>query len=533
MEYDPTETDTKDVKKSKEKTSDKKKRRSPFVIGSMVVDKGETTPKESKPEKPERTFLSLSETDNKPSKTESDNEDSPEDSETVAEAEAPVDGTLSPEEQIIATQRLAVAAKEALAEHDPNSEPEAAVGDMPAEELMDRLSNIQPGETIESIADDVANSFELEMPEAGSAEAEIETDQETVPEPATEPGDESFAEPQEVLAFDRAAEMRALNQLPQSNEELVPQPRQPASLKPNVAPLPAPVEGGIVGYFVGRRRGRIRAEKKLIPVQEKLEKQVEDLSWQIKTKEIQIRQASAEKVRRQGPAAVEAMVAKKNSIAEAKPKNTPETRKPTSEAILLQSNRAPEHIGHMLMTAESAAKKPERKADNQAAEKPINERQVASLNRNDLLRISEKIQVEGSTLRKIYETHLIGERGLRRLIAEHLRGGDLSKALRREITEREIDFERDPAMRDIAPTDAGQSGPAPTGGGQAALNRMVEKAAASLPASEELAFHKARADFESDQLHKHQQRRRAVDITFVTVIAGLLVAVIYLAFFRG
>ena len=56
--------------------------------------------------------------------------------------------------------------------------------------------------------------------------------------------------------------------------------------------------------------------------------------------------------------------------------------------------------------------------------------------------------IDGSSLRQIYETRLVGERGLRRLVAEHLRGGDLKRAFRREITEREIDFERDPAMRD-------------------------------------------------------------------------------------
>ena len=48
--------------------------------------------------------------------------------------------------------------------------------------------------------------------------------------------------------------------------------------------------------------------------------------------------------------------------------------------------------------------------------------------------------------------HLIGEKGLRRVVAEYLRGGDFMKALKRELLEKEKDFERDPKLRDQAST---------------------------------------------------------------------------------
>ena len=65
-----------------------------------------------------------------------------------------------------------------------------------------------------------------------------------------------------------------------------------------------------------------------------------------------------------------------------------------------------------------------------------------------LLELGADIEINGNSLRHAYESHLIGEGGLRRLVAEHLQGGDLPKALRREITEHEMDFERDPKLRD-------------------------------------------------------------------------------------
>ena len=70
------------------------------------------------------------------------------------------------------------------------------------------------------------------------------------------------------------------------------------------------------------------------------------------------------------------------------------------------------------------------------------------MQRRELLELSEKVVIEGASLRHIYESRLISEKQLRYLLSEHLKGKDIRRALRREITEREIDFERDPQLRD-------------------------------------------------------------------------------------
>ncbi len=204
---------------------------------------------------------------------------------------------------------------------------------------------------------------------------------------------------------------------------------------------------------------------------------------------------------------------------------------------------APEHIGRMLVIAnetepirrhtgksalEAAARADSRR--EQAAERrgeAASGQRIDTISRAELLVMSEHILIDGSSLRQIYESHLVGEQGLRRLIAAHLEGGDLRKALRREVVEREIDFERDPGVRGAVP----RSVPKNVSGarGKEALNELLEKAALNINDSEEeAAFFKARALYEASQLQQHKQSRRMVDIGLAGAITILIALVIVL-----
>lgn len=206
------------------------------------------------------------------------------------------------------------------------------------------------------------------------------------------------------------------------------------------------------------------------------------------------------------------------------------------------NSRPPEKLGHMLMTAsekapishtgKSALEAANRSLKNlersvERSLRPSSEKRAATLSRAELMRLSEEIIVDGSSLRQVYETHLIGERGLRRLIVEHEHGGDLKRVLREEIIAREMDFERDPALRDAdIPKLTGNDH---TKAHKAALNELLEQAAAGLDdTSEEAAFYKARALYEAGQLQQHRQQRRWVDITLAAVIAILIIMVLAL-----
>lgn len=225
-------------------------------------------------------------------------------------------------------------------------------------------------------------------------------------------------------------------------------PTPPAPLTPNS--LPPKVEAyyeqrdkardllliGLVGYLIGRRRGRIRTEKKLLPVQRKLEKQVKQLQEDLTYKE---KQLATVKARRQP--------------VEARPAVVPaeRTQPGRSETRLGMKKPAPaERLGHMVIAVEAPRKTGERASAEKSGSirSSFRAEQVPDMNRNELLELSEKILVEGATLRSIYESRLIGERQLRYLVSEYLRGKDIRKDLRREMVEHEIDFERDPILRD-------------------------------------------------------------------------------------
>ena len=188
----------------------------------------------------------------------------------------------------------------------------------------------------------------------------------------------------------------------------------------------------------------------------------------------------------------------------------------------------PGHIGHVLVSVESGIKMPV--ADGNRFE---------TLNRNQLLKLSQNIVIEGSSLRQIYETHLIGERGLRRLMAENERGNDLGKALRQEIIEREIDFERDPQLRDSAhhaKQDAVSAGSTASVTGSKVIKKLLKDAHIEdedTRAKEEMAFFRARADYEENQLIRHKKQRQILDVGMIGIILILLVLVISLYLTRG
>jgi uncharacterized protein YicC (UPF0701 family) len=81
---------------------------------------------------------------------------------------------------------------------------------------------------------------------------------------------------------------------------------------------------------------------------------------------------------------------------------------------------------------------------------------------HEVLALAEKISIDGTSLRKIYEAKQITEPGLRRLTREYLRGGNVKAALQQELAVKEMQYERDPQMRDrLAASYAGVDAAAP------------------------------------------------------------------------
>jgi hypothetical protein len=612
-----------DEKSLEEKTGSKKKLRKSFELGSVAVDikepKREVPPERPKPDHEESSWFPDRQAEEEVKSVIAEK------AETVSEAEAPADGTLSQTEKETVILVQAKQAAEQLEAQPAASDPEASYVDMKLAEYYDKL---QENPDIDAVAEEIIAAEGIDLPDeevVEEAPEPIETtvfsrsdsDNETLDDEDEDEDDPAAATASAAGSTGGGAGASSgsgsgagggagpaggtagggtggggagapptgggfhgpggpfgpgpgpagpggppfgpFGGVPHHTFNAAPTPaatapieRNPGYLDTGPSPAAMALAGGIIGYLIGRRRGRIKTEKRLLPIQKKLEKQVEDLHWQIKAQERKIRRVAAEKVQQQGPAVVQELAARQVAAKAEQPvkpvkESLPvETRQRAPEAHQLHGGKAKEKIGQMLMAAELV---PASRVERPAAEarslgpdrletaniaKEITPRRVETMNRSELLEISENIIVEGSSLRRIYETNLLGERGLRRLIQEHLRGGDLKKALRQEITEREIDFERDPVMRDIAPVNGAGGGASSPTGTKTVLDEMVAKAASSISGdSEEAAFYKARSAYEAEQLQKSRQHQRLVDTSFAVIIAVLLGVVVMLAITRG
>jgi hypothetical protein len=214
-------------------------------------------------------------------------------------------------------------------------------------------------------------------------------------------------------------------------------------------------------------------------------------------------------------------------------------RKLAPEAGQLHGIAPVERIGHVLVTAEAAKRRGEveRSEEGEVLSASNGYHRVENWSRAEVLAASEGITVEGTTLRHIYETHLIGEKALRRLVAEHLLGHDLVRALHREIVEHEIDFERDPALRDqLVPTEdnAEEKGSVVA---QETFHTLVKKAEADLGADDkEIHYDEPKPKSEqiipSPQAQNHTHPSRLLDSVMIIAIGVLLIIIIFLYIFH-
>ncbi|MEO6513063.1 MAG: hypothetical protein ABIR37_00090 [Candidatus Saccharimonadales bacterium] len=255
--------------------------------------------------------------------------------------------------------------------------------------------------------------------------------------------------------------------------------------------------GGLIGYFVGRRRGRITSEKQFKSVETKLAKQIEKVQQQVVQKEQQIRSLARETY----------------------------AAKTTSEVRPLGERIAPilrnEHLGLVTLKAVEAPAVSQRQESNAVAEKSPKHAQknVELLSRPELLVAAANIKVGATNLRRVFETNLVTEYGLRRLVQEHERGGNIRVALEREIVEKEMSYERDPGLRNRTMMGS-------LAAGKVVLADIDKPTPASLKTKDDLNHSDAQNDNSSStraRVSKPQTAAIGAVITLVFLIAVLLV----------
>ena len=199
--------------------------------------------------------------------------------------------------------------------------------------------------------------------------------------------------------------------------------------------------GGIVGYLIGRRRGRIKTEKRMSVVQRKLEKQVEAKQQALARKVEEVKTATREKYEAQ------AALLRKQTEPVSRPETMP------MQASSVEAKPKPVELSPTRThrpEATPSLKRAEVKAEGLPSARQSAERvpTTIELKDDDIVRLSEKIEVGATSLKQVYEAKLITKSGLRRLVNEHLQGRDIRRGLAREFLAKELSFERDPRFRD-------------------------------------------------------------------------------------
>lgn len=261
---------------------------------------------------------------------------------------------------------------------------------------------------------------------------------------------------------------------------------------PNRAPAPVIIERRsaalpylIVGYLLGRRRGRIKTEKKLLPIQHKLEKEVGDLHKKIALREERIRALAREQTNYR-PAKAEQLVRRLEQRRERKDRLTIDGNEHSPDALKQPAtpHRQPEKLGKVLIKAETPDPAEETPAPQRAtlderlealetsskAHKrlinPERPKAVEALTLAELLVLAERIPVERSNVRKLFEANRLDDKGVRRIAEAFLRGERYEKILKDNLHSRETvsvgeghERIRPGQMSEVADSQAGQAHP--------------------------------------------------------------------------
>jgi len=185
------------------------------------------------------------------------------------------------------------------------------------------------------------------------------------------------------------------------------------------------IVAGAVGYMIGRRGGRKRAEAKARPEIKKRDETIINLKKDVEAKEFKLREAANEKY-----------VASKNI--------------PEKPAVKIEQTvvRTPEHITEVenktYEKPKPLAKQPkyETRAEQTMPLSPAERERttnpkIEQVSTTELLLIAEKIIVLDTTVRHLYETNQITRQGLEEIIKEHLKGHDIGPVLDRRLLGKE------------------------------------------------------------------------------------------------
>lgn len=285
--------------------------------------------------------------------------------------------------------------------------------------------------------------------------------------------------------------------------------------------------GGIVGYLIGRRRGRIKTEKRLIPVQKKLEKQVKTLTEAVAIKEQTVRKLAAERTMTARSSAERQRVIDTLRAAPAEQR--------TSESRTGQGRIHPraERLGRVVVEAPAVVRgdnPSSAETGREAAGAIINfNRKVEDYTTRELVAAAEKIRIDGTTLKELYATHRLDEKALRRVVRAFIEGRSVREALSHELLEKELRYERDPKMRAARKAAGASSGPASVA---AVAGLAIISHEAEMPQTSSGNQTAARQPVPDQQTLDRIRRQQITQVTLVSTLLLIFLLVVLVALIR-
>lgn len=198
--------------------------------------------------------------------------------------------------------------------------------------------------------------------------------------------------------------------------------------------------GGVVGYMIGRRGGRKRAEARLNPKIEELETEVAAAKKNLSEKERKLQKIVAASFRRPEIAPTEQKPTAEQRPATAQPETPEHTQPKPVREVLRRAVEVPAY----LQNTELGSKAETQTAPQTTKQEVINAKvkRLETLSTPEILAEAQSFYAGGTNVRRLYETNQIDRKGLIYLVKEGYRGKDLRKAFERVELGRERQRER-------------------------------------------------------------------------------------------
>lgn len=180
--------------------------------------------------------------------------------------------------------------------------------------------------------------------------------------------------------------------------------------------LPYVLAGGLVGYLVGRRRGRIKTEHRLLPIQQKLETQVRDMHDSLLKREETIRRLGA----RHRQELSDINRAQTQELVKRERAKRADTLKIYEKGI----HKQPERIGKFALISNT---------------NPELTKRSETISDSQVLEVAKQIKFEGTNLEELYKRGRLELKDVKDIVHEYLKGTSFERLIRHSLRPERLD----------------------------------------------------------------------------------------------